>query len=131
VKASIFGERLAYARWWRAGVIRREGDTEFAERLGVSGPALSQWRDRAEPLELAKCEVIAELCEVPLDWLQRGERATVSAPDHFARFLPAYRDWVRRGGLVKSKRSAKLERSDIPVSSTAAQKSAGKGKRAG
>lgn len=97
---STFGERLAYARWWRAGMVRREGDAEFAKRLGVTAGAVSQWRDRPDPVDVEKCEAIAELCEVTLDWLQRGERAS-DVPALFGRFLPTYRDWVARGGLKK------------------------------
>lgn len=100
--ASTFGERLAYARWWRAGLIHREGDGEFAKRLGVTGAALSHWRERVDPVDVAKCEAIAKLCEVPLDWLQRGERTNGETPAYFARFLPVYRDWVKRGGLSRA-----------------------------
>jgi transcriptional regulator with XRE-family HTH domain len=101
LKQSTFGERLAYARWWRAGVIRREGDADFAQRLGVTGGALSQWREREDPVDVEKCATIATLCEVPLDWLQRGERSPEAPPEFFTRFLSTYRDWVKRGGLKR------------------------------
>lgn len=101
---------MAYARWWRAGTIRREGDTEFAKRLRVSAPAVSQWRERVEPLDVERCEAIAQLCEVPFDWLLRGERTAGPVPELFSRFLPVYRDWVRRGGLKKKPAQKKTER---------------------
>jgi transcriptional regulator with XRE-family HTH domain len=104
VKASTFGERLAYAQWWRAGVVRRDLTQEdLAGELGISGPAFSQWRDKVDPVESMKVEKLAQLCDVPFDWMMRGERTEGAIPPFFDRFLPVYRDWVKRGGLKRQR----------------------------
>ena len=84
-------------------MVRRETDAEFAGLLGVTDGAVSQWRERQEPLDVDRTEAIARLCDVSFDWLLRGERAPDPAPELFALFLPVHREWVARGGLLKKK----------------------------
>lgn len=108
-------------------MVRRESMTELAEQIGVTQGLLTQWRERDEAIDASKGERVAELCDVPFDWLMRGERAAVPAPELFARFLPVYREWVKRGGLKKRPTKAAVKTSVEEIEA----KHARRGKRAG
>lgn len=97
-------------------MIRRESDVEFAALLGVTQPALSQWRTRADSVDVVKVEKLAELCQVPFDWLLRGDRSDATPPNLFKKFLEVYRDWVARGGLVKKPPSTPDTKSERQLS---------------
>ena len=106
MQPSTFAERFAFALWWRNGTKQRETNGELAERLDVTDGTIGHWLDRPEAVTSEQGEQLADLCDVPYEWLMRGERASVEAPELFARFLPVHRAWVRRGGGRKAKKRA-------------------------
>lgn len=116
---STFGERFAFARWWRMGMVHRDlTDGDLARALRLTGGTVSQWRERETAPPQGKVEQLAKLCGVDFYWLFHGERGgQVPAPDLFPQFVAVYRDYVARGGLKrgKSRRPAGRRKQEVPV----------------
>jgi transcriptional regulator with XRE-family HTH domain len=88
---STFGERFAFARWWQAGHLRDESDSDFATAVGRDKATVSGWRRLIKPPPADACRAIADRTGVDAGWLTHGELSQAPEPDEFRQWLDVQR----------------------------------------